>query len=226
VINILRTNNRAFTIIELIITIAVLAILVAVVVPNFLGTVKRSSETQFRDDKETIWTTVAFFWTDVHRGPYNDEGIWRWGDIDGMAADHYFPTTNGKAADIKPSDEVSNNQGNPLLYIDLNQDQAYNEGEEVDDNDISLAAIWMGLLVNISKDVADPGDSNPGTAAPVTGEKHLYIVEYPRSSSAVFNGNLWSDNGSYTWIIGRGGKIYGCYKKDGLWYAGFNGSYP
>ena len=142
-----------------------------------------------------------------------------------MQPDHYFPVATGRASDIKLSNEIRD-KGNPLLYIDLDEDFTYNEGEEVSDNDITLAAIWMGLLVNVSKDITDPGDSNPGTAAPVTGEKYLYILEYPKSSSTTFNGNLWSDKGGYTWIVAKGGQIYGCYEKDGLWYAGFNGAYP
>lgn len=218
-------TSKGFTLIEVLLIIAIVGILALVAIPSIRGALDKGGEESYNNDKNTIWTTVATFWSDIHQGPCNNGGVWRWGDIDGLPPDHYFPTAIGKASDIQLFNGITN-QGNPILYIDANGDNVYNLGEEVIDEDIKLAAVWMGLLVNASKDIANPGDEHPGTAATITGENSLYLVEYPRSSSAKYNGNLWSDKGSYTWIIGKGGRLHACYKVDNKWYTGFNGFYP
>ena len=218
-------RDKGLTLIELLVVLAVLVVIVAVAIPNIIGSIDRGGEPLYFGDKDTLWTSVATFWSDVHRGPYDDGGIWRWGDVDGQPLDHYFPTANGKDSYIQTSDIVTD-RDNPILFVDADTDDEYDPGEAASDDEIASAAIWMGLLVNAARDAADPGDDNRGTAAPMTGEGHLYIIEYPKSSSVQYNGNLWSDHGTYTWIIGKSGRLYGAYKKGGSWYSGYSGAYP
>ncbi len=222
-----KEQEQGFTLIELLVVIAILAIVVVIAVPSITGAMGRGGDSVYNEDKHNIWTTLAAFWSDVRHGPYNDSGIWRWGDVDGQSPDHYFPTANGRVTGIRSSEDITDgDNSNPILFLDIDADGGYDSGEAVSDDDIASAAIWMGLLVNAAKEAADPGDSNRGTAAPVTGDGDLYIIEYPKSSSVKYNGNLWSDKGTYTWIIGKSGQIHGAYKKGGSWYSGFSGAYP
>jgi hypothetical protein len=83
----------------------------------------------------------------------------------------------------------------------------------------------MGLLVNPAGSSAETDVR--GDAAPVTDEESMYLTEFPRSCSTNYNGNPDTVGGTYTWIVGKNGKVYGAYQKAvDEWYAGFSGNYP
>ncbi len=218
-------RERGFTLIEVIVVIVILSIVAGGAVLSLVRMLDRGGSEVYDTDRSTIWMAVAAFYTDVHLGPYDDGGTWRWGDVDGQAAGHYFPIASGQPSGIVGSDAVTDN-GNPILYVDADGDGDYDAGEAAGDAEIGAAAIWMGLLVNRTQDSDDPGDASRRTAAPVTGEDDLYLMEFPRSCSVEYNGNVFGRGGSYTWMVGDPGMVYGAYKRGANWYAGFNGGYP
>ena len=98
------------------------------------------------------------------------------------------------------------------------------EGTRATTEEIREAAIWMGLLVN-QPAFGQPGnDTAPGDdSSPLEGELGPYLQEIPESCS-VYNSS--AGLGSYTWIVGELGRVYGAYFENDRWYAGFSGRYP
>jgi prepilin-type N-terminal cleavage/methylation domain-containing protein len=237
-----RKKERGFTLIELLIVIAILGVLAAVVVPNVMGLFGRGGEQAYDSDLQTIQTSVATFFGDVHYGPdfntggdLGDETDYQnntWGDTDGVAG-HYFPTStgiaNGGAFNASASNhailtEPTITHGDydaELLFHDLNDDGNFDVGEEMraaldGDEVVSSSAIWMGLLVNAEAVGAAAGQTDRGAAAAQTGEESMYLTEFPKSCS--IDAGLMAGNGkpnstgTYTWIVADAGKVLGCYR--------------
>jgi len=73
-----RTHKRAFTLIELLIVVAIIAILAAIAVPNFLEAQTRSKIARTKADMRTVATAIEEYTVDYNRPPFGDqEGIRR-----------------------------------------------------------------------------------------------------------------------------------------------------
>lgn len=240
----LGKKERGFTLIELLIVIAILGVLAAVVVPNVMGLFGRGGNQAYDSDKQTIQTAAASFWGDVHEGPdiTTAPAAPTWGDnAANEGTGHYFPTSDGAAlALVTDLDFEEGDYDAVLLYIDADADQTLDLGEQATTANISTAAMWMGLLVNTAAAPVPGGTADRSLAAPWTDENDLYLTEFPNSSSSAYNGNPDTPGGTYTWIVGANGRVYGAYSvtwdpplTDGVdlpsatyWYAGFSGNYP
>jgi prepilin-type N-terminal cleavage/methylation domain-containing protein len=218
-----KRGEQGFTLVELLIVLAILAVLAAVVIPNVTGMFGRGAEQAYDTDLKTIQMAASTFYFDVHAG-YNATSD-KWADSDQTAGAHYYPTSLAA-----PSDHV--------LYLDTSAEDSDNPGNyrvnertdtsTAEDADIQAAAIWMGLLVNTPAAGASGGSTDRDGVAPLTGEKGPYINELPDSAMATdsYNG-VPSPGGTYCWIVGENGVVYGVYQKAANeWYAGFSGSYP
>jgi prepilin-type N-terminal cleavage/methylation domain-containing protein len=247
------TTERGFTLIEMVIVLAVLSLLAAVVSLSALLVLGRGHSESYDSDLHTMQTAVATFYGDVHIGPdanvggdAGDATDYRnntWGDTNGFGG-HYFPTATGLAnggAFNDPADNhailidttrTNGDHGAALVYHDLDNDGAFDPGEEAADEVISSAAIWMGLLVNPAGSENPAGQNDRGLAAPHRGERSQYVMEFPASCTAAQGAPLEGngrpgDAGTYTWIVGDSGNVYGVYRvAANEWYAGFSGSYP
>lgn len=71
--------KRAFTLIELLIVVAIIAILAAIAVPNFLEAQVRAKVSRVKSDIRTIKTAVESYRVDNNRYPIGTELIDRWG---------------------------------------------------------------------------------------------------------------------------------------------------
>jgi len=68
----MRTSLRAFTLIELLIVVAIIAILAAIAVPNFLEAQTRSKVSRFMADLRTCATGMEAYYVDANRYPPAD----------------------------------------------------------------------------------------------------------------------------------------------------------
>jgi general secretion pathway protein G len=68
-------NRTAFSLIELLLVLVILAVLAAIVVPRFTGRSQQARNTAARTDIASIELALDIFETDNGRYPANDEGL-------------------------------------------------------------------------------------------------------------------------------------------------------
>jgi len=71
---------RAFTLIELLIVVAIIAILAAIAVPNFLEAQVRAKTARVKSDMRTVDTAMKAYFVEYNEVPYdgNDSPTWRY----------------------------------------------------------------------------------------------------------------------------------------------------
>ena len=205
-----RRGEKGFTLVELLIVLAILAVLAAVVIPSVTGMFGRGAEQALDTDRRTVQTAVATYFFDVHDGiPWEDDD-----STDG----HYYPTGDGKVASAAgvpiTIDVLVAAAGADPDYFSVGGAGEFGQG-----------CIWMGLLVNTAGTGADPATAELG--APLDGEKGPYLQEFPKSCSEN-NGTPNSPAGTYTWVVVKEAKVYALYWDDTatLWVEGSAGTYP
>ena len=86
-----RNNKKGFTIVELVIVIAVIAILAAVLIPTFTGVTERAKENAAMQNARNAWTDYVSANADL---PGYKENICIKSTVDGN--DYYFHVVNGE----------------------------------------------------------------------------------------------------------------------------------
>lgn len=204
-------REGGFTLLELMGVLAILAVVVAVVVLALVGFKGRGGEESYNTDKDTLQTAVSAFYADKHS--YDPSGGWN--EASGFAPDSNFPTRNGSFSDLYPGDVV--NVGGQKVYLLMKS----SDDSLADAGDVINAAIWMGLLVNAPGSGINPDSKD--NSSPLAGELGPYLNEVPKSCSTY---NSYMGKGTYTWIVGKDGKVYGVFVKECVWHVGYSGAYP
>ncbi|MCI7095283.1 MAG: type II secretion system GspH family protein [Clostridiales bacterium] len=86
-----RNNKKGFTIVELVIVIAVIAILAAVLIPTFTGVTERAKKNAAMQNARNAWTE---YMTENADKPGYEENICIKSNVDGK--DYYFHVENGE----------------------------------------------------------------------------------------------------------------------------------
>jgi len=105
-------NPKAFTLIELLIVVAIIAILAAIAVPNFLEAQTRAKVSRVRADMRSIATALESYRVDSNNYPgpydYNDPPSDGWGG---------FSQNSGAPGDSGFHARVSSSLTTPIAYI-------------------------------------------------------------------------------------------------------------
>src|SRR6056300_980877 len=70
-----RQLNRAFTLIELLIVVLIIAILAAIAVPNFLEFQTRAKVSRVKSDHRSLATAIEAYYVDNNQYPAMGEGL-------------------------------------------------------------------------------------------------------------------------------------------------------
>ena len=88
-----KNNKKGFTIVELVIVIAVIAILAAVLIPTFTGVTEKAQKSAALQNAENAWKEFLGEYADKMDNPAEFNGAIKSGD-------YFFEITDGQLGDI------------------------------------------------------------------------------------------------------------------------------
>lgn len=211
-------TRRAFTLIELLIVVAIISILAAIAVPNFLEAQTRSRVSRIKADMRTLTVGVEAYQIDnrmypfrrnlqetATRKPHVPETPWRMRQMAALTTPVAYITSLPPdifSINVKPPNNIIDYYDPTQVSWLINYRHAYNPALQVS----PAQAGWM--LVSVGPDKwlgAIDNSSNDDPATPFELRGTIYMP-YDPTNGTISSGNIWS--GQYGGIDGAGNKLY------------------
>jgi prepilin-type N-terminal cleavage/methylation domain-containing protein len=198
-----RGNRAAFTLIELLIVVAIIAILAAIAVPNFLEAQVRSKNARAKSDMRNIIVAIQSYAVDNNKYPYHtyappirDIGMWSWyNDFPGQTPDTPFKATDPAFYALFYSMQQWARITTPLAYMTSVPFQAYSRNvpygydrfEEWEGGQIAYIGVFC------SGPDMDNGDWERSSNPETVNSQYPYgcAVGYDASNGTKSNGDGW-----------------------------------
>ena len=97
-----RTQSAGFTLIELMIVMAIIGILITLAIPSFVGAIKHAREAALKEDLQTMRTAIDTYTMDKQKGPQSLDDLVQDGYIRAIPED---PMTRSKDTWVTDSSE-------------------------------------------------------------------------------------------------------------------------
>ena len=185
-----NSKKRGFTIIELVIVIAVIAILAGVLIPTFVSIINKANES---NDIQAVRNMNTFLASAKVTGEVNSIlDVYDLFDESGYSVENYKPLYKNRSY-------YYDKEYNQILYVDANKTVLF-PAEHQGKTYASLGHNWMSLSMTAVATVKPSGANytaagNTVTAKVASVEEYAYVVqEFNKSSSATsLNITLTSD---------------------------------
>lgn len=202
--------RQAFTLIELLIVVAILAILSAIAIPNFLDAQVRARVAQAQADMRSCVTAVESYRVDHGALPLADDGL-------GLAITPYPPAASGP-----PFSETTLSQSltTPIAYLaSLPEDPFAANEREVEESPrygyatrsyaaanggplgeigfLAFGQAMSGVQISISHFVASHGPDADTDTDPVPGSEHFATLYDPTNGTHSNGEIVWMEPGGF-----------------------------
>ena len=163
-----RSNKKGFTIVELVIVIAIIAILAAVLIPTFASLIQKANTSA---DIQAVRQMNTYLAVNEVEEPKTINEVFKALENGGMTVKDYHPLVSGRFF-------FWDSKLNRVLYTDDQYSVIFPE----DYKTATKANGWLSLSGEINKEKIEPGDDNTYTVK--TAEQLYYLVSENKAQNA------------------------------------------
>ena len=165
-----KNNKKGFTIVELVIVIAVIAILAAVLIPTFSNVIKKAKESSDIQAMKNMNTYLAI--EDASKGSLTINDVYKTLHAQGLNAKDYKPLYDGRLYFYDQDD-------NRIVYTDMDYKVLFGENEGK--TKAELGHTWLSLSGEIGMKTVTVTN---GAATISTAEEFYYLFSEPECRGA------------------------------------------
>ena len=178
-----RNSKKGFTVVELVIVIAIIAILAAVLIPTFSNVIKKANESSDIQAMRNMNTYLAV--EDASKGSLTITDVYKTLKAQGLNAKDYKPLYDGRLYFYDQDD-------NRIVYTDMDYKVLFGENEGK--TKAELGHTWFSLSGEIKKVDVTVGDGGVVTLTAANAAEELYGLATNAQKLATVNEIVFPSN--------------------------------